>query len=100
MTLDIGHGELLAPENTAYRFIATFPDRIRHIHIHDNRGGNSPNDDLHLPLGEGIINFPPILSALVHSGYDGTITLEVPPHLFAQERDKLLTMLSRAQRGV
>jgi sugar phosphate isomerase/epimerase len=100
MTLDIGHGELLAPENTAYRFIATFPDRIRHIHIHDNRGGNSPGDDLHLPLGEGSINFPPILSALVQSGYDGTITLEVPPHLFAQERDKLLTMLSRAQRGV
>lgn len=97
MTLDIGHGELLSPENTAYRFIEIFPDRIRHLHIHDNRGGNSPGDDLHLPLGEGSINFPPILSALVQSGYDGTITLEVPPHLFAQEREKLLTMLSSAQ---
>ncbi len=97
MTLDIGHGELLSPENTAYGFIREFPDRIRHVHIHDNCGGNSPADDLHLPLGEGSINFPPILSALVQSGYDGTITLEVPPHLFAQEREKLLTMLSRTQ---
>jgi sugar phosphate isomerase/epimerase len=100
MTLDIGHGELLSPENTAYGFIREFPDRIRHVHIHDNRGGNSPADDLHLPLGEGSINFAPILSALLKSGYDQTITLEVSPHLFAQERDKLLTMLSRAQRSV
>jgi sugar phosphate isomerase/epimerase len=99
MTLDIGHGELLSPENTAYRFIDSFPDRIRHIHIHDNRGGNSPGDDLHLPLGEGSINFPPILSALVKSGYDRTITLEVPPHVFAQEREKLRAMLSIAQNG-
>jgi len=99
MTLDIGHGELLSPQNTAYRFIETFPDRIRHIHIHDNRGGNSPGDDLHLPLGEGSINFSPILSALVQSGYDGTITLEVPPHLFAQQREKLLTLLSSAQNS-
>jgi sugar phosphate isomerase/epimerase len=99
MTLDIGHGELLSPENTAYSFIQEFPDRIRHIHIHDNRGGNSPADDLHLPLGEGSIDFPPILSALVQSGYNGTITLEVPPPSFAQQRQKLLTMLSRAQNG-
>jgi sugar phosphate isomerase/epimerase len=99
MTLDIGHGELLSPENTAYRFIETFPDRICHIHIHDNRGGNSPADDLHLPLGEGSINFPPILSALLKSGYNRTITLEVPPHLFVQQREKLLTMLSAAQTG-
>lgn len=99
MTLDIGHGELLSPENTAYRFIETFPDRIRHIHIHDNRGGNSPGDDLHLPMGEGSINFLPILSALVQAGYDGTITLEVPPHLLVQQREKLRAMLSIAQYG-
>jgi sugar phosphate isomerase/epimerase len=99
MTLDIGHGELLSPENTAYSFIQEFPDRIRHIHIHDNRGGNTPSDDLHLPLGEGSINFPPILSALLKSGYNGTITLEVPPPLFVQQREKLLAMLSRAQNA-
>lgn len=100
MTLDIGHGELLSPENTSFGFMQTFPDRIRHVHIHDNRGGNSPSDDLHLPLGEGSIKFEPILSALLKSGYDGTITLEVPPHLFAQQRKKLLTMLSIAQNNV
>jgi sugar phosphate isomerase/epimerase len=99
MTLDIGHGELLSPENTAYHFIETFPDRIRHIHIHDNHGGNSPGDDLHLPLGEGSINFKPILSALCKIGYNRTITLEVPPPLFVQQRQKLLSMLNRAQNG-
>ena len=97
MTLDIGHGELLSPENTAYSFIQEFPDRIRHIHIHDNRGGNSPADDLHLPLGEGSINFETILSALCKAGYNRTITLEVPPQVLPQERDKLLAMLSSAQ---
>lgn len=99
ITLDIGHGELLSPENTAYGFIETFSNRIRHVHIHDNRGGNSPADDLHLPLGEGSINFEPILSALCKSGYHGSITLEVPPHSFAQQRHKLITMLSLAQNG-
>jgi len=99
MTLDIGHGELLSPENTAYRFIQSFPNRIRHIHIHDNKGGNSPGDDLHLPLGEGSINFEPILSALCKAGYNGTITLEVPPHMFVQQREKLLTILSLAHNG-
>jgi sugar phosphate isomerase/epimerase len=99
ITLDIGHGELLSPANTAHNFIQEFPDRIRHVHIHDNRGGNSPADDLHLPLGEGSITFEPILSALCKAGYNRTITLEVPPRLFVQQREKLLTMLSRAQNG-
>jgi len=53
MTLDLGHGELLCEENRSLGFIEKFPERIKHVHLHDNRGGNSPTDDLHLPPGEG-----------------------------------------------
>lgn len=93
LTLDIGHGELLTSKNTAYSFIDTYPDRIKHIHIHDNCGGSTPDDDLHLPLGEGTIAFEPILEALCNMGYDGTMTLEVPPACLPSEKKKLVSML-------
>ena len=93
LTLDIGHGELLSPRNTSYYFIENCPERISHVHIHDNRGGNTPGDDLHLPLGEGSISFEPILSALCKTGYDKTITLEVPSDILVQEKAKIETLL-------
>lgn len=77
MTLDIGHGELLTERNTAYEFSDSCLDRVYHVHIHDNKGGDSPEDDLHLPLGEGIIDFSTILGDLKHKGFNRTITLEV-----------------------
>jgi len=77
MTLDIGHGELLSKENSAYGFITNCFNEIKHIHIHDNLGGDSPEDDLHLPLGEGKIDFSSILLDLKGKGYDNNITLEV-----------------------
>ncbi|MBN2106703.1 MAG: sugar phosphate isomerase/epimerase [Deltaproteobacteria bacterium] len=84
MTLDIGHGQLLTPCNTAHAFAGRYPERIRHVHAHDNRGGNSPSDDLHLPIGQGTIDFTAILGCLKSCGFDGTITLEVKPdHLRA-----------------
>jgi len=94
LTLDIGHGELLTSKNTAYSFIEMYPERIRHVHIHDNYGGNTPNDDLHLPLGEGTIAFEPIIHALCKTGYNGTITLEVAPKFFKQGKKKLEKILN------
>jgi sugar phosphate isomerase/epimerase len=79
MTLDVGHGELLAARNTAYEFAAGWPQRIYHVHLHDNRGGDTVADDLHLPLGEGVIDFASILDCLRKQGYDRTMTLEIPP---------------------
>lgn len=79
MTLDIGHAELLAPHNRSYAFLQQCPGRIRHVHIHDNRGGDGPEDDLHLPLGRGSIDLAGILAALQEHGYDRTITMEVSP---------------------
>lgn len=79
MTLDIGHGELLTTKNTAHDFIAHCFPRICHLHIHDNRGGDSPQDDLHLPLGDGVVDIRAILGSLKAQGYNQTMTLEVQP---------------------
>lgn len=72
--LDIGHCNLQVPQNTALEIIDAFGPRIRHVHIHDNKGGYA---DLHLPLGAGTLDFRKPLQALQSWGYDGTITLEV-----------------------
>jgi sugar phosphate isomerase/epimerase len=80
LTLDLGHGQILAPEDTgnaSFELIARFADRIRHVHLHDNQGGDRSKDDLHLPIGKGKVDFPGILRALHETGYDGGFSFEV-----------------------
>jgi len=79
MTLDLGHAQLLSEKNTSFGLIEQFSERIKHIHVHDNRGGHSQADDLHLPPGEGIIDFEAILGELWKKGYTGTMTFELQP---------------------
>jgi sugar phosphate isomerase/epimerase len=82
MTLDVGHAHI-GEKGIAkiIAFIKRFPDRIYHIHANDNLG----NEDDHLPIGAGTIEFPRIVKALKAIGYDETITLEV----FSKDRDYL-----------
>lgn len=87
--LDIGHANLRVPHNTTEEILAAYGSRLRHVHLHDNRGGN---DDLHLPLGAGNVDFNRAIGALKKCGYDGTITLEVftpDRHYLAYSRDLL-----------
>jgi len=79
LTLDLGHAELLSKVNTSLGFLENCPDRIKHIHLHDNRGGTSPDDDLHLPVGEGEIDFHKIFQRLHAVHYKETMTLELRP---------------------
>ncbi len=72
--LDIGHANLLVETNSADELIARFGPRLRHVHLHDNKGGTQ---DLHAPLGTGTVNLAHHLRSLKESGYDSTITLEV-----------------------
>jgi sugar phosphate isomerase/epimerase len=72
--LDIGHANLMTPMNMTSEILAAHGGRLKHVHLHDNRGGNQ---DLHLPLGAGNIDVLGSLRALKSCGYDGTITLEV-----------------------
>jgi sugar phosphate isomerase/epimerase len=89
MTLDIGHAQLLAKQNTSFRFIEDHFSRIAHIHVHDNHGGTSVKDDLHLPLGDGIVDYSAIIASLVNRGYDSTITMEVKPGDMSRTRKTL-----------
>lgn len=90
--LDIGHANLEVPHNTTEEILAAYGSRLRHVHLHDNKGGIA---DLHLPLGAGTLDLPRALRALKRSGYDGTITLEVftrDRHYLAYSRDVLRRM--------
>lgn len=79
ITLDTGHAELYAPQNKCISFIETWGPRIENVHLNDNRGGDSAADDVHLGLGDGVIEFGPIASRLREIGYDGPFVLEMAP---------------------
>jgi sugar phosphate isomerase/epimerase len=72
--LDIGHANLLVLESTVDELLSAYGDRLRHVHLHDNKGGAA---DLHLPLGTGSVDVRRAVRAIKACGYDGTITLEV-----------------------
>ena len=85
--LDVGHANLrlgAGQRNRTEALLASFADRLAHVHVSDNRGGA---DDLHLPLGAGMIDWKSAIRALKGAGWDGTVTLEV----FAREREHLRT---------
>lgn len=92
--LDIGHCNLLVPYNTTGEILARYGSRLRHVHLHDNKGGQA---DLHLPLGAGNLNLRRELGHLLEHGYDGTITLEVfspDRHFFEYSRKTLQSVWS------
>jgi sugar phosphate isomerase/epimerase len=72
--LDIGHANLVVPQNTTEEILDAYGNRLKHVHLHDNKGGHA---DLHLPLGTGTVDLHRALSSVQKTGYDGTITLEV-----------------------
>ncbi len=90
--LDIGHCNLSTIPHNAEKILDAYGDRLRHVHLHDNRGGS---EDLHLPLGTGNIDVADSARILKRCGYDGTITLEVfsPDRRYlALSRDLLRTV--------
>jgi sugar phosphate isomerase/epimerase len=80
---------LLAKQNTSFRFTEDCFPRIAHMHVHDNRGGTSVKDDLHLALGEGSVDYAAIIKSLVNKGYDSTITMEVKPQDMSRTKQTL-----------
>lgn len=95
--LDLGHANLMVPRNTTQEILAAYGDRLRHVHLHDNKGGH---EDLHLPLGSGTLALEECVGALVDCGYDDTITLEVftpDRHYLAYSRDVLRRLWNSLQ---
>ncbi len=96
--LDIGHANLLVPESTVDELLAAYGTRLRHVHLHDNKGGAA---DLHLPLGTGSVDVRRAVRALQACRYDGTITLEVftpDRHHLAYSRDLLQRIWAEERR--
>lgn len=80
ITYDVGHafiekrrGKMSTPEQKIVEDIKLFGKFLSHVHFHDNHGTH----DEHLPLGDGDINFKPIIEALKETNYGGKIILEV-----------------------
>jgi sugar phosphate isomerase/epimerase len=87
--LDFGHCNLSSIPHNAATILEHHGGRLRHVHLHDNKGGR---EDLHLPLGVGTMDIPAVVRLMKACGYDGTVTLEVfsPDRAYlAHSRDKL-----------
>jgi L-ribulose-5-phosphate 3-epimerase len=74
-TLDLGHLQCTeAPPHD--RWIREFADSLVNVHVDDVRGRRHD----HLPLGEGEIDFPPLLRALEEVRYEGLALVELGRH--------------------
>jgi len=99
LTLDVGHANLHGPVNQSISIIEKHGRVIRHVHLHDNMGGHSQADDLHLPIGEGMIDFTTIMTSLSHIGYDGTLTLEVKPEFQVASLARIKSIVGKIRRS-
>jgi sugar phosphate isomerase/epimerase len=93
ITLDVGHGQLLSETNTSFHIIDELFPFIKHIHLHDNKGGRGVADDLHLAIGDGAVDFDGILHALIDKGFGGTMTLEVKKEVLQESCKKVKNMV-------
>jgi len=95
LTLDVGHANLHDPVNESTSIIEKFGSLIRHVHLHDNLGGGTQADDLHLPIGDGMVDFAAIITSLRSIGYDGTMTLEVKPEFQMVSLTRIKNMVGK-----
>ena len=78
LTLDIGHlrcTEDAAPDEC----VVEAGSLVANVQVDDMRRGVHE----HLPLGEGEIDFPPVLAALRESRFEGLVAVELPRHSHA-----------------
>jgi sugar phosphate isomerase/epimerase len=119
ISLDIGHGQIMALRNRANDILQSFYDRVKMVNIHDNHGMKMVEEvrqlrrerevsreemlvlarkyDKHLSIGEGSIDFEPILTDMKQRSYDGRFLMMCEnPDKFPEERDKFMDMWLRA----
>ncbi len=69
MTLDVGHSHL---KGETQGFLTKHGKKIRHIHIHDNKG----DFDTHLAVGSGVIRWRETMQMILDSGFEGDLIIE------------------------
>jgi sugar phosphate isomerase/epimerase len=74
LVLDVGHANL---EGQTEQFLRKLPDKIVHIHVSDNMGEN----DQHLGIGYGKINWQQFAETLREIAYDKTVLIECVEHV-------------------
>lgn len=74
-TLDIGHCICLEPEPVPH-CVGAVADRLKHVQIEDMRRGVHE----HLPFGDGELDLPEALQALIDADYQGLVSVELPRH--------------------
>jgi len=93
LTIDLGHmecmGEWPLAENLQKR-----THQLVNVHVDDMR----PCIHEHLPLGEGLLRFPPLFAALRGGGYTGGLHAELPrqSHRWASEAARTFDFLASA----
>jgi sugar phosphate isomerase/epimerase len=75
LTLDVGHLQC-QKEFPMVNYVRRWSRRIVNVHLDDSRTGKH----LHLPLGEGNVDFPPLLEALAQVNYGGGLHVELNRH--------------------
>ncbi len=75
LTVDIGHVQCVEQRPIA-DYLREWSDRIFNIHIEDMCRGVHE----HLRFGEGEIDFPPVVAALMEIGYTGGVHVELSRH--------------------
>lgn len=75
LCLDTGHAHATG-HDVAWQsdFIRQWGDRIEHIHLNDTR---RPDNDEHLPVGVGMLDFELLVDAMRDTAWSGTCTHEV-----------------------
>ncbi|MHA2378839.1 MAG: sugar phosphate isomerase/epimerase family protein [Candidatus Thorarchaeota archaeon] len=119
ISLDIGHGQIMALRNRASDILQSFYEKVEMVNIHDNHGMKMVDEvrhlrrerevpqeemlllarkhDEHLSVGEGSIDFEPILSDMKERSYNGRFLMMCKdPEKFSEERSKFIDLWLRA----
>lgn len=96
MTLDIGH-LAITEEPPLENALSQVMPHVVNVHVDDIR--NRVHE--HLPLGEGEIDFPPLLRVLNEANYDGVVLVELSrdSHRAAVQAQRSIVFLKNAERG-
>lgn len=78
LTVDVGHLRCTEDADPAACVLGA-GDLLANVQIDDMRRGVHE----HLPLGEGEVDFPPVLAALAAVEFDGLVAVELPRHSHA-----------------
>ncbi|RLF06522.1 MAG: hypothetical protein DRJ60_04285 [Thermoprotei archaeon] len=88
LTLDVGHSNTISNDEIK-KFLLSLGHYVIHVHVHDNKG---ENDD-HLPIGSGNIDWRMFVDMIKGLKLIGGLTLEVMSIRDAKKSLKLLTRL-------